>query len=121
MTEYVKVICCGTADRPHSSTELGTIVLHDDGTVDMMNTRQRPAPWAPTDDLLLTGEGVEASAPSRVIETTNDHRADFAGRKRWRLPCERCGRDQPLNETTAAEAASGLVALGRRVLNLSLT
>jgi hypothetical protein len=121
MPEYIKVICEGSRRVPHASTELGTLIVRDDGSVDMMTTRKKPAPWQNVPDAKLVADGAVVEAPPSMVVSADDHRDDFDGNKRWRLSCSRCGRDQPLTEAKVAPVANGLIAIGRRVLNLSLT
>src|SRR4051812_16317529 len=98
MTRIIKLLC---SDRgQHASAELDLVQVKDDGTFDLVRTRMVPAPWSRLPGARISADGASNMAPKRVAAEKASRRADYEGRRRWRLPCARCGRDIKLNEST---------------------
>ena len=101
MTRYVNVVC--TDRGHHARSDIATVIVRDDGSVDTSTTRKAALP--------RSGQ-LRSAIGQRVIVATSDHRDDFDGRRRWRFPCPRCGRDVPMNEDSLRRAAVGCADAG---------
>lgn len=104
MSEFVAVVC--TDRGQHARTDLGHLMVREDGSVDSHAVRKGPSP-------------IISDIGKRMYVAASDAREDYQGTRRWRWVCPRCGRDVPLSDENMTAIAREFVAAARRAFDIS--